>query len=77
MRLDEWKNSECENGWYHRFEITGQDRDYVEETCQICGHQAYFKTIEGKSENNIYLAFHIRQCLPKYHTLFEREYHTI
>jgi hypothetical protein len=77
MNETDWKNSDCENGYFHRFNITGQDYDYVEETCELCGHQAYFKTIDGRSNNDIYLAHHIRSCLPKYHPLFEREYQTI
>jgi hypothetical protein len=74
MRLDEWKNSECKDGWYHRFEITGQDRDYVQETCELCGKQVYFKIINGTTENNIYLAHHIRNALFPLHSLFYREY---
>jgi len=74
MRLDEWKNSECKDGWYHRFEITGQDSDYVQETCELCGKQVYFKVINGKANNDIYLAYHIRQALFPLHSLFFREF---
>jgi hypothetical protein len=74
MRDDDWKNSDCVDGWYHRFNITGQDSDYVEETCEICGHQAYFKTIDGRCNNDVYLAHHIRQCLFPLHPLYFREY---
>jgi hypothetical protein len=70
----DWENSDCYDGWFHHFAITGQDLDYTEETCELCGHQAWFKTIDGKSNNDIYLAFHLRQCLPKYHPLWAREY---
>ena len=74
MREDDWANSDCENGYFHRFQITGEDKDYVEETCEICGRQAYFKIVNGKSNNDVYLAWHIRQVLPRFHPLFEREY---
>ena len=70
MKEDDWNNSGCADGWLHRYLITGQDANYVEETCTICGNQVYFKTIDGKSENNIYLSHHIRQVLFPQHSLF-------
>ena len=70
----DWENSDCYDGWFHRFNITGQDSDYVEETCEICGKQAYFKIVNGKSNNDVYLAYHIRQVLFPLHPLYYREY---
>lgn len=74
MREDDWRNSDCSDGYFHRYNITAQDSDYVEETCELCGKQAYFQIIDGKSNNDIYLAHHIRQCLPPFHSLFFREF---
>ena len=74
MQEDDWNNSECADGWLHRYLITGQDENYVEETCTICGNQVYFKIVNGKSNNDVYLASHIRQVLFPGHPLFMREF---
>lgn len=69
-----WGKSECGNGWLHRYEILEQHADYVMEVCVICHEPAYFKLINGKSDNFDYLDHHLRQALFKAHPQFIREY---
>jgi hypothetical protein len=54
--------------------MTNQWLDCVEETCTLCGKQTYFKIVNGKSNNDIYLANHIRQVLFPQHPMFLREF---
>ncbi len=60
--------------WLHRFEITKQFADAVQETCMICGGQKIFKTYKGRTDNYRYIDYHVRNALPKFHPLFKREY---
>ncbi len=67
-------DSECLNSWLHRYDITQEWEDCVEETCLICGDQQFFKVINGSIDNLAYLDRHARLVLLPSHPLYEREY---
>lgn len=67
-------DSRCRNGWLHRFTIIGQYEQGIQERCGICGRKEFFRAYNGKVDNRKYLAFHMRQALPKVHRLYDREY---
>lgn len=67
-------DSQCRNGWLHRFTIIGEYEQGIQERCGICGKKEFFRIYGGKIDNRKYLATHMRQALPKQHRLFEKEY---
>lgn len=72
--LSSWQNSNCSHGWLHRFSIVAEYEEGVLERCQLCSKEVFFPIINGQSNNEMYVAFHVRQCLPPYHELFSHEY---
>ena len=69
-----WNNSKCVNGWLHRFKIIDQHWEGVTEVCEICGKKKFFEVVNGRTDNNVYIAYHNRQCLNPLHNLFKREF---
>lgn len=69
-----WEKSHCRGGYLHRYTITGQWEEMVEETCEICGESKYFPIIDGRTNNTEYLEYHMRQALVPQHELFYHEY---
>lgn len=69
-----WDNSKCGNSWLHRFDIIEQYQDGVLEVCKICRKKKFFRAVAGRPDNNVYIAYHNRQLLPRNHPLYEREY---
>lgn len=67
-------DSQCRNGWLHRFNIVQQLENGVVERCEICGIKVPFRIHEGRINNKQYLSFHLRNALPKEHRAFAREY---
>lgn len=66
--------SECQNAYLHRFYIQYQFEEGVIECCEICGQQEFFKVVDGRVDNNHYLAFHARQALLPQDPRFTHEY---
>jgi len=69
-----WQNSKCVNSYLHRFSIKEEYPEGVKEVCEICGMSKFFRLIEGKLNNQEYMSYHIRQALPQFHPLYQREY---
>lgn len=69
-----WNNSKCINQWFHRFKIVFQIPQGVLEQCEICHKRKFFKMVQGRTNNMEYIAYHNRQCLPREHNNFKREY---
>lgn len=68
----EWKNSECGNGWLHRYETAAAYPDgTIEERCCICGGVKYF---HPATPNYEYLSYHVRSMLQPDDPRFDREY---
>lgn len=67
-------SSKCRGSWLHRFTIIGQYDQGIQERCGICGKKEFFRVAGGKIDNRKYLAFHMRQALPKVHRLYQHEY---
>ncbi len=69
-----YQNSQCLNQYLHRFEIKEEYPEGVLEVCEICHTKKFFRIIDGKVDNVEYMSYHIRQSLPPYHPLFDREW---
>lgn len=69
-----WGKSQCLGSWLHRFTIKRQWMDGVEEVCEICGEQVFFKVVNGKTDNYEYMSYHARQFLMPQHPYFKHEY---
>lgn len=69
-----WQNSHCSNGYLHRYNLLRQWDNCVEEVCNICGDQQFFKIVDGRIDNLEYITYHMRQVLPQQHNLFSHEY---
>ena len=68
------EQSQCLEGWLHRFVIVDQYFDGVLERCEICGQEEFFQIIDGRVNNENYLAYHARQALLPQHELYIHEY---
>lgn len=66
--------SKCGNGWLHRYKLVAQYTDCVHEVCEVCRKSAFFPVVGGRVDNVYYIKFHNRECLPKQHPLFNKEY---
>lgn len=66
--------SECLHGWLHRYNITREWNDGVEELCEICKDIRYYKTIDGAIDNIEYLSYHERDILTPQSPYFYHEY---
>lgn len=67
-------DSECLNGYLHRFSIQQQYPEGVVEICEICKERRFFKVVDGRVNNVEYLGSHARQALLPQHPLFYHEY---
>lgn len=74
LRRNLFIRSNCKGAWLHRFIIVNQWYEGVQERCMLCGLKVFFPTINGKSNNTEYIAYHARQCLPPQHRLFNHEF---
>ncbi len=68
------QESECLEGWLHRYVIVEEYPDGVVEICKLCKKRLFF---HNKIPNEIYLAHHLRQTLQFDDLRFNREYKTI
>ena len=68
------EDSICKIGWLHRYELSRQSPEIVEEVCKICGKRVYYRIVDGRIDNLKYLRDHIRQALPRHHRLYYHEY---
>lgn len=66
--------SKCRGNWLHRFEIVGECSSGVLERCVICHKKKSFRIVNGVPNPKKYLAYHMRNALPKEHRLFFHEY---
>jgi hypothetical protein len=72
MKFDD---SRCKASWLHKFEIIGQYYNGVMERCERCSKKKFFRVDDtGRTNNRIYLSYHIRQALYPSHRLFAHEY---
>lgn len=69
-----FNKSECRSGWLHRFVLSRQFFEGQEEICEICKVKVFFRQIEGRVNNQEYIAYHMRQCLFPQHRLFKKEF---
>lgn len=65
------KNSECQAGFLHDFEIQVIYPDGVLEVCQKCRKKKYFR---NETPNHVYLSYHARIALQSYHRRYAKEY---
>lgn len=61
----------CGGKFLHKYELTEIKEEYVVEICTRCKDRQFFKQ---KIPNHIYLSYHIRACLQKWHPRFLKEY---
>lgn len=69
-----WQNSYCKNSYLHRFSIKEEYPEGVKEVCEICGMSKFFRIIEGKLSNAEYMSYHLKQALPNFHPMYERQH---
>ena len=62
-----WKESECVNGWLHRWEGIEDFGHGMFEYCEICHMTKFFHT-----QN--YLDYHVRMALQRYMPRYYKEY---
>lgn len=74
MPVISWSKSECRDGWLHRYKMFAQDSNAVMEICELCRDVQVFRIVNGKTDNQTYLKYHLRSALPPWHTLYQREY---
>lgn len=67
-------NSYCRNSYLHRFKIEKEYDNGVLEICKICSMKKFFKLLDGKLDNYEYMSYHIKQVLPQFHPMYERQY---
>ena len=66
--------SECLNGYLHRYSIQEHYSEGVVEMCEICKNRKFFRVVDGRVNNVEYLGSHARQALLPQHPLFYHEY---
>lgn len=66
--------SECECGWLHRYQIHREWSDGVEEVCEICKDQQFYKIVDGRIDNIAYLEHHERDILTPDMPIYFHEY---
>lgn len=71
---DFYQLSMCQNEYLHRFKIVEEYPQGVLEVCEICGMDKFFRILDGKVDNQEYMAYHLRQVLPRFHELYDHEY---
>ena len=64
-------NSECCCGFLHDYRIVKVTQSGIVERCLKCLDTQYFRT---NLPSHIYLSYHIRSALQKYHPRFNKEY---
>ena len=83
MKLEHpfFQNSKCRKGYLHRFKVEREFEDGVLEVCEICHIKKVSKIVNGKVDNNRFMAYHLRQALgniPIPHYIFhEYEYNPL
>lgn len=72
---DEWEDSACLDVYLHRYVITKDWGEMVQEVCDICGDEQFFGIMpDGGSDNMTYLSYHLREALPRNHPQSKFEY---
>ncbi len=72
MYDDFYQNSLCPEGlWLHKYMILEQFPEGVLEVCERCGDRKLFSR---NVPNEVYLSYHLRSGLQRYHTRFTKEF---
>ena len=69
-----FQNSECRNGYLHRFNIEEEYPEGVLEVCEICFLRKFFRVMDNQLDNQEYMSWHVRNALPVDHELFLHEF---
>lgn len=69
-----FENSQCLNGYLHRYHIENEWEEGTEEICEICQDQRFYKVVNGQIDNNEYLEYHEREILTIDDRRYEHEY---
>lgn len=70
-KLTEWSNSECFDGWLHKFKFLEENPDGLTEMCQLCNKVVFFP---NDCDNISYLSWHLREALQPDNPLFSHEH---
>ncbi len=65
------RNSQCEAGFLHDYRIKKTFPNGVIEICRRCRVKKWFN---NDTPNHVYLDYHLRAALPKYHLRYKKEY---
>lgn len=71
LKMNKYQNSECKNGWLHRWTQLAMIKGGSLERCR-CGLKMWFPADRGA--NAYYLSYHIRSVLRANDPRYQREY---
>ena len=70
----EWLKSKCIGTALHNFQIFKITDKYAHEICGNCAEEVAFPIVNGKTDNLMYLEYHLRSALVPSHPLYYAEY---